>query len=213
MKKGLLLFKIVGTLLVSVLCILLAHVINPFSFISIVPKDKVYDVCIAVYFSIGSFITEGLIDLINKCIESKKVYIEAVFSHKNEVSGLQSKPCITFNSCDMAEIELEVSIHGNSKQISDLRLEIPKIAQSDFQVGRKTIGAEVNNNGDFVIHLSKICGNSGDINIRETFLITMQRIPIDDKATITMKPELSLEKKSLWIDYTSNSAIVRLEDK
>lgn len=213
MKKGIWLLKGAGTLLVSFLCILLAHIFNPFSFVSIVPKDKVYDVCIAVYFSIGSIITEAVIDKINNYIESEKVYIEAIFSHRNEESGLQSKPCITFNDCDMAEIELEVKVRGNSKQISSLRIEIPKIAQADFQVGRKSIGAELNDNGDFVIHLSKICGNSDTINVKEAFLITMQRIPMDDRATITVKPVLALEKKPWQVEYACNAAIVRLEDK
>lgn len=198
-------FSIIG----AILSLLLAHYFNLFSLIKIIPEEKVYDVCITFYFSLTGLLLNGLLDLIEKKVSDYYMDVEAILSHRNEVPGLSSQPTIRFNECDMSEVALTIRINGDRAFFSDVKVIIPKISQAEYQPGRKSLGASLSSEGDFCIDLSAICGQSQKVNMSETFLITLQRAPIDDNAEITLTPEIT-PKKSKRIRFFNNSAVIEL---
>ena len=205
--------RIAATILGAIISLYIAHIFNPFSLVTSIPVDKVYDVCIAVYFSLTELIVTWGMDKLKEVISNFYIDIEAIISHRNEDAGLESQPSIRFNEVDMSEMALTIKIHGTRKILSDLKVVIPKIAQADYQSGRKSLGASINSEGDFCIELSAICGQSEKVNISETFLITIQRAHIDDKAQIIVMPEISPKGKFRRIRFLRNSAIIKLEGR
>lgn len=198
-------FSIIG----AILSLLLAHYFNLFSLIKNIPEEKVYDACITFYFSLTGLILNGLLGLIEKKMSDYYMDVEAILSQRNEVPGLSSQPTIRFNEFDMSEVALTIRINGNRDFFSGVKVIIPKISQADYQLGRQSLGASLNNKGDFCIDLSAISGQSQKVNMSETFLITLQRAPIDNNAEITITPEI-IPKKSKRIRFLNNSAVIEL---
>ena len=198
-------FSIIG----AILSLLLAHYFNLLSLIPIIPKEKLYDVCITFYFSLTGLLLNGVIDLIEKKVSDYYMDVEAVLSNRNEEPGLNSQPTIRFNEFDMSEVKLTIRIDGKRDFFSDVKVIIPKIPQADYQAGKKSLGASLNSQGDFCIDLSAICGKSQTVSMSQTFFITIQRVPIDNIAEITITPEI-IPKKSKRIRFVNNSAVIKL---
>lgn len=207
------LLRIAASIIGAVLSLYVAHVFNPFSLMTVIPQDKVYDVCIAVYFSITELFVGWGVDIIEEKISYLFTDIEAVLSHRCEEAVLQSRPLILFNELDMSEVALTIKIRGSRKNISGVKVILPRISQADYQLSRKTIGASINNSGDLCIELSAICGQPENVNMAETFLFTLQRAPVDDNAQITITSVISPKDGHRWINFYSNTAIVKLEGR
>lgn len=209
-KKIILLLRIAASILGAILSLIIAHNFNPFSTMTFIPQDKVYDVCITIYFSIAEVIISFGMDKIEEIVSGYYMDIEAVLSHRNEEAGLDSQPTIRFNEVDMSEVSLTLKIHGKRKYFNNIEVVIPRIAQADYQLGRQSLGASINSNGDFCIKISAICGYTETVDLTETFLITLQRAPVDNSARVTISPE-ARPIKHKRIRFSNNTAVVQLE--
>lgn len=207
------LIRILATLAGAILTLIIAHAFNPFSAMTFIPQDKAYDVCITVYFSIMEIVLNWGIEKVNALIDSYFMTIEVFISHKDEAAEIYSKPKIRFNEFDLAEVALTVHMRGRKKYFTGLEIVLPQIAQADFQVGKRTIGAYINNQGDFCVKLSDICGSSDAIQLSQTFSVIIQRSPVDESALVQLSPELHPVKRHRRIKYSSNMAILQLEAK
>lgn len=199
-------FSVIG----AILSLLLTHYFNFFSLITIIPEDKVYDFCISFYISLTGLLLNGMLDVIEKKVSDYYMDVEAILSHHDEVPGLSSQPTIRFNEFEVSEVELTIRINGDRDFFSGVKVIIPKIAQADYQLGRQSLGASLTSEGDFFVDLSAICGQSQKVDMSETFLITLQRAPIDNNAEIKITPEIN-PKKSKRIRFLNNSAVIELE--
>lgn len=205
-------FKIVSPFIVGIVSLMIAHNFNPFSAMNFIPKDKAYDVCITIYFSAVEVIFGFGIDKIEELIAGYYMEIEAILSHVNEEARVDSKPTIRFNAFDVSEVELTLNIRGERRYFNDIEVVIPRIAQADYQLGRRDHGASINSNGDYCIKLSAICGHTEIVNLKETFLVTLQRAQIDNSARVTISPE-ARPSRHRRIKFLNNAAVVKLEER
>ena len=182
----------------SIIALLLAHYFNIFEYMTFIPSEKSYDVCITIYFTvIQTGVNIGFYE-INKWLEEQKTKIEAVVYLPNEEPNLNSCPIIKFNEMDMAEIRLKLSVKGKSKTI---------------QIGRKGIGVSVDNSGNIMFEMEKMCQGHEAINIEENYKLVLQRGNIDDSLTIIMKPKLVKKARTKNIKFFTNEAKIVLEER
>lgn len=197
----------------SIIALLLAHYFNIFEYMTFIPSEKSYDVCITIYFTvIQTGVNIGFYE-INKWLEEQKTKIEAVVYLPNEEPNLNSCPIIKFNEMDMAEIRLKLSVNGKSKTILDKKIIINALAQVDLQIGRKGIGVSVDNSGNIMFEMEKMCQGHEAINIEENYKLVLQRGNIDDSLTIIMKPKLVKKARTKNIKFFTNEAKIVLEER
>ena len=103
MRKWLqILVSIAGILLA--LC--LAHAFNICDYMTFIPKDKSYDVCITVYFALVEVITSILLSMILDWMEARKVNVEVIMFASNEAPNKASCPIIKFNKISLNDTSI-----------------------------------------------------------------------------------------------------------
>lgn len=210
MKRWLqLLLSLIG----SVLALWLAHLINIFDYITIIPADKSYDVCITVYFTLVETGINVGHSLAIEWWKKQKTKIEAVIYLPKGKPNVDNKPVIHFNEIDMAEFRMKLVVKGKCSNILDKNIILPSIEQADIQIGRRGIGASIDNCGNFIVEIKKLCQNRQNIEVEEDYKIILQRANIEDSSEIVIKPELFAALKSRKIEYISNEARLILEEK
>lgn len=209
MKKWI---KPILSLLGSVIALLMAHGFNIFSYMTFIPNDKQYDVCIAVYFTLF----ETLISMFCACCEKKinegKTDIESVIYLQNEIVNQNNNPVIKFNDFGMAEMLLHVKVSGKCKKLKGNRIVLRSFSQADMQINRKGTGAKIDNTGNYIICLESFCGTRECLQYEEDYRIVLQRGAIDNSASIILRPELISDKKIKGIKHIANEAKVVLEE-
>lgn len=209
MKKWL---KLCLSLAGSIIALVLAKWFNIFSYMTFIPKDKQYDVCIAVYFTLLEMIIAYIYEAIEQKVEKEKAKIHSVIHLKNEGPNLNSVPEIRFNEMGMAEFYLHVELDGMCKKMDGCKIRIQSFIQGDMQLGKKGSSANIDNDGNFVIDLEKICGQREDIHWEEDYRIVLQRGVIENGGGIVLKPELVYNTKKFGMIFKSNKSRVMWEE-
>lgn len=196
-----------------IVALLVAHGFNIFDYMTFVPEDKKYDVCIAVYFAVMETGITFLYDGIVEQIAQKKTYIEAVFHLPTEFSNSKSVPIIKFNDMGIAEVKLNLMVKGCCSNLINNGVMIRVPQQVDAQFSKKGVGIKQDNQGNLLIMLDEVCRNREVFESEEDYKITFMRRDYDNKATISLSPELLLKKKDRRISFVKNEAKMVLEEK
>lgn len=195
----------------SLLALWLVHIVNIFDYMTFIPKDKSYDVCIAVYFTLVEAMVNILYSMLLNWIKDRKVDVEAIIFSANEAPNITSCPIIKFNEMGVAEFSMKVSVKGKRNNINNNSIVLNSMRQVDYQIGRRGTGAKVDNAGNYIIEIDKICYNQEVINVEEVYKIVLQRGDMEDSSTIMISPKL-LETKGKHIHFMSNEAKLALEE-
>lgn len=207
MKKWL---QILVSFVGSLLALWLAHVFNIFDYMPFVPKDKSYDVCIAVYFTLVETLANLLYSMLLDWIEDRRIEVEAIMFSANEEPNIASCPIIRFNEMGIAEFNMKVSVKGKRSNINNNSIILNSMRQVDFQIGRRGTGTKVDNEGNYIIEIDKICNNQDIINVEEIYKIVLQRGDMEDSSVIMISPKL-LENRHKNIKFVTNEAKLTLE--
>lgn len=210
MKKWL---QLIVSFVGSLLALWLASFFNFFDYITFIPADKSYDVCITIYFTLIETVLNIAYSAWIEWWEKEKTQIETVIYLPNEEPNRSGCPVIRFNSMDMAEIKIKLVIKGKCKNIINKNIVLQTMTQADMQIGRRGIGAVIDNNGNFVIKMCQLCQSREEIETEETYKVVLQRGNVEDSSQITMKPILSTGSKNWRVKYISNEAKLILEEK
>lgn len=208
MKKWI---QIILTMLGTIVALFLANSCNFFAYVSFVPKDKAYDVCITVYFTLIQIFIDSIYLHYCNWKDSKKTYVSTTIYMPDQMANLDSCPYILFNSYDVAEFYIKLSVHGLAKNIKGNYIKIAHNNQFELQVSKSGSGARIDNDGNYIICLDEICGNNIRVEgLEANFKIIAQRGIVEDSFKINIKPELIHNK---CVIFKSNSAIVSMEEK
>lgn len=210
MKKWL---KLGLSLVGSIFALLLAKWVNIFSYMSSIPNDKQYDVCIAVYFNLIETAITIIFERIEKIIEKNKTKIFSIIHIKNEEPNLNSAPVIRFNEMGMAEFFLHIKMSGKCKKMIGKKIVIQSFVQGDMQIGRRGSGVIIDNMGNLVIDLEQICGSREYLNFEEDYRITLQRGLIDNSGSVVLKPELISDGRCCGVKHNKNTVKISWEEK
>ena len=91
-------------------------------------------------------------------------------------------------------------------------IRIQSFIQGDMQLGKKGSSANIDNDGNLVIDLEKICGQREDIHWEEDYRIVLQRGVIENGGGIVLKPELVYNTKKFGMIFKSNKSRVMWEE-
>lgn len=207
MKKWL---QIIMSFIGSLLALWLAHAFNIFDYMTFIPKDKSYDVCIAVYFTLVEALVNILYSKVLDWREDKRIDVEVIMFSANEEPNIASRPIIRFNEMGIAEFSMKVSVKGKRSSINNNSIVLNSMRQVDFQIGRRGIGAKVDNDGNYIIEIDKICNNQDIINVEEIYKIVLQRSDMEDSSVIMISPKL-IENRHNHIKFVANEANITLE--
>ena len=206
-------FRLLLSFVGFVIALLVAHGFNIFDYMTFVPQDKKYDVCMAVYFAVMETGITFLYDWIDDCIAKNKTYIEAIFHLPSEYSNSNSIPIIRFNEMGIAEVKLHLVVKGRCTNLTNNGVMISVPQQVDAQFAKKGVGIKRDNQGNLLIMLDEVCRNREVFEGEEDYKITFMRRDFDNEASISIAPELLAKKKDRKINFVSNEAKVVLEEK
>lgn len=202
--------QVIVSFIGSLIALWLANGINFFEYMTFIPKDKSYDVCIAVYFTIVEAIVNIAYSMHIDWIDKQKIKIEAIMFTANEQPNKNACPIIKFNEFGIAEMNMKVSVQGKRSSIKNNIIVLNSMSQIDFQIGRRGSGAKVDNEGNYIIEIEQICNNQDVISIEEVYKIVLQRGTLENSAEIMISPKLKYNKGN-HIDFVSNEAKLTLE--
>lgn len=194
----------------SLTALWLAHGINIFDYMTFIPQDKSYDACITVYFTLVEAFVNTVYTMFTDWIDKQKTEIGAIIFTANEEPNKNTSPIIRFNDMGIAEINMKVSVKGKRSSIKNNTIVLDSMRQVEYQVGRRGSGAKVDNEGNYIIEIDKLCNNQEIMNIEETYKIVLQRGNLENGAEIMISPKLN-DKKCKPIVFVSNNAKLKLE--
>lgn len=206
------LVKIVKPLMIALIGVYLANQFNICDYISFVPKDKAFDICITVYFAILEILSDFLLKAIHRKFLSE---LSVTLSLNNTEISMDSSPVIKFNSSDLAEAVITVQINGRKKHFINSQLMLSNIAFATMQASIRDRESSIDNIGNYIINLEQMFGSTEKrISILSSFRITFVKDPIDSERTIEIFPEFknnSQLKFHPWIIYKHNHAVLKVE--
>lgn len=209
MKKWIRLFlSLVG----SIMALVMAHFCNIFNYISYIPQDKRYDVCIAVYFTLFETFIDIIFTWILECIDKIRTKVEVVMYLPSEVPNANTTPIVRFNDMGMAELRVQLSVIGNCKNVLSSEIVMKSIIQADMQFARRGTGSSIDENGNAIINLNDIVHNRDTIQFEEDYKIVLQRGAIDNGVEIYLKPQINKHKKISIVKFVTNGAKLVLEE-
>lgn len=205
-------WKITKPLIVALIGVYLANKFNIFSFISFIPADKSFDVCITAYFAILEIALELLITIIRNKFMSE---LSVILSLSNTEVSLDSTPVISFNRSDLAEATITVQINGRKKHFSNYQLILSNAGFVTMQANIHDREASVDNLGNYIINIEKMFGTiDAKTNISYSFRITFARECCDYERSIEIFPELKSKKCGNLhpcIVFNRNKAVLKVE--
>lgn len=204
--------QVIVSLIGSLFALWVAHGINIFDYMTFVPQDKSYDVCITVYFTIVEAILNISYIMLMEWFDQKKVEIEAIMFTANEEPNRNTCPIIRFDAMGIAEVNMKVSLKGKRSQLINKTIILHAMNQVEYQVGRRGSGAKVDNEGNYIIEIEKLCNNQEMINMNETYKLVLQRGTLEDSAQIMISPKLN-DNKCKLISFSANDAKITLEGR
>lgn len=192
----------------AILSLFLAQKLNFFQYLSFVPKEKIYDVCITIYFTLIESLISFLLEFIYKWIEACKVYVTCTFFTDFQNISISNSPLVTFNTMDIACLSVQVSIKGNAGKLKSRKIRIRSMSQMDFQIKHSGTSMMLDKNGDIVINLSQMCGNQKEVYLNESFAFALIRNISDANAECMLNP--SMEGNSIFLVFRNNSAKIKM---
>lgn len=204
--------QVIVSFIGSLFALWLAHGINIFDYLTFVPQDKSYDVCITVYFTIVEAALNISYTILIEWLEKQKVEIEAIMFTANEEPNRNTCPIIRFNDMGIAEVNMKVSLKGKRSQLKNKTIILHAMNQVEYQVGRRGSGAQVDNEGNYIVEIEKLCNKQAIINMNETYKLVLQRGTLEDSAQIMISPKLNNNKCKL-ISFVANDAKITLEGR
>ena len=131
-----------------ILALFLAKFVNLFKYISFVPDDKSYDICITTYCTIIEIFMDFMYTKIFECIEKYRVYVEcACFINSSNIS-ISNIPVVTFSGMGIAHLSIQVSIRGNADALKSSTIIIYSMSQTDFQIEHSGTALSIDSNGN-----------------------------------------------------------------
>ena len=204
--------KIIKPLVVALVGVYLANKFNIFCYISFIPQDKAFDICITVYFAVLEIFSELLMEIIHAKFLSE---LSVIFSLNDTEISIESTPIIKFNSSDLAEATITVQIIGRKKHFINSQLILPDISFATMQANIRDKETSVDNAGNYIIALEKMFGATEKRTVlSSSFRITFAKDPIDSERTIEISPELKsniLFNSHLFITYRHNKVLLKVE--
>ena len=204
--------QIIVSFVGALVALWLAHVINIFDYITFIPKDKSYDVCITVYFTLVESFVNIIYNNFTEWFDKQKVEIEAILFKTNEEPNRIACPILRFDDMGIAEMNMKVYVKGKSIKLKNKTITLDSMRQVQYQVGRRCSGAKVDNEGNYIVEIDKLCGNQEMINLEEVFKIVLQRGDMEDSVRIMISPKLN-DNKCKLISFVTNEAKITLEEK
>ena len=200
-------FKILFPLLSAFIGLLLANHCNIFEFLTFVPKEYKYDVCITVYFALS----EVLLNELYNCVKQKIVpyfrsSISVVFHPAQVEPDINTTPTIQFNSQGLAEINMTITIAGKKEHFEQSLLVIAAPDFADIQNNYKRDAVQVSGN-KYTVKLKDLFGEKSDATTTQTFRIVFAQAPVDGESISDIKSKI--EKKNWHINYTCNEANIK----
>lgn len=206
------LLKIAKPLIVALIGVYLANKFNVFSYISFIPTDKSFDVCITAYFAVLEIVSEFLMDTVRTKFMSE---LSVILSLNDTEVSIDSTPIIKFNSSDLAEATLTVQIVGRKKHFKNSQLILSNVGFATMQASIRNRETSVDNAGNFLVDLKKMFGTTDmRTTVSSSFRITLAKDPIDSERTIEMFPELKHTTRFNFqplITYKHNKALLKVE--
>lgn len=204
--------KIIKPIIVALIGVYLTNKLNIFNYISFIPKDKAFDICIASYFTILEILIEFLMETLRSKFMSE---LSVIISLNNTEVSIDSTPIINFNPSDLAEAIITVQITGRKRHFLNSVLMISNVGFATMQAGIHDRETSVDNNGNYIIDLEKIFGTTDmKISVSSSFRVTFVKEPIDSVRTIEIYPELKNKIHFNFhplVTYKHNKAQMRVE--
>lgn len=209
MKKWI---RLLASFIGSIVALILANYLNFCDFITIIPNDKKYDACLAIYFTIVEALVDTIFEKINSEIEKRKAYVEVLFYKPNEEETSNANPVVYFNDMNMAEIMCKIGVRGNCSNIEQGEIVIPAIKEAEMQFAKRGNGSRINNKGDAMISLKSICEGRTHINHQEDYRIIFQRGANETRSKAVIEPHINIPN-TRWVNFIYNKITIKMEEK
>lgn len=202
--------KLIKPFFIALIGVCMANSLNVFDYISLVPSNNAFDLCITVYFAILDIFS----DIIIKAVQANYVSrISVILSQNNTEITIVSNPVITFNRSDLAEATMSIKITGRKKHFANSQIILSNVNFATMQANSNNREVSIDNNGNYVVDLEKMFGTTDmRTTIESSFRISFVKEPVDGERSCEIIPEL--KKKNLrcsWICYKSNKLVLRTE--
>lgn len=206
------LLKIFRTVVIVLVGVYLANKYNIFDYISFIPEENSYDLCITTYISILEIFRSFLAEYINNKYMSELTVILSL--KKDTEIYLESNPIIEPDGLDLAEAFLTIRINGRKEHFKNSQIKIPATEFATMQASLRDKEAKVDNDGNYIVELEKLFGST-DMKIMSSSLFTISFVkePFETKRTIEIIPEFernTSHKKSFFVKYKCNKALLKV---
>lgn len=199
-------------IIASILSIILVSHFNILNYISIVPADKRYDICIMLYVAISDVISVVACEKFNEKCARNSSRINVIF-HDNKLKNLESNPNICIDKeMKVGEIRCSIDIQGNIKVLENIRLSIhlPKWVTVQTEVSEISLNG---NRSTINLDLKKLLNANLEMQKCERdFSLTMIANECSTNNIDTVKCECEFIKKEFKItniyqniQYNNNS--------
>lgn len=205
------LWRIITPIISAVLGIFAANRLNIFDFLSFVPDEYAYEICITAYFAIADILIKTMQDNVFKWIKNKFLSeIEVIIFQQGTNLCVDTDSILKFNADDLTQANILVKIKGRKKHFNgiDLIVKKPSFAEIQSTYNRPEVMVDREN---YRIKLMELFGNSDTLDGSQTFKIAMIKDPVDGDISITLSPELS--KKRCNLRYRHNNAQLKAVGK
>lgn len=197
--------RIIKPIVVSIVSICLVNVFNLFDYITFIPKNISYEFCITAYFSAIEIIIDNLIDMV---VDRFKSEVTVMFFNPNTEPSIDTIPIVNFNSMDLADVNIKITIYGNRFAFLGMLLVIPNTNFATIQNNTKYKDLYINEKGDCVIDLYKMFSNTNKkITTSSTFKVSYVKDYVIPEKTIEIYPEIKYNKFNIFrilIKYKCN---------
>ncbi len=196
--------KVLTPIFSAIIGILAANKFNVFEFMTFVPEDYTYEVCITTYFVIADVIIDTLLNAISNFLKPMFISeLEVVISHQGTTINTDTDITLEFNDDDLTQANILVRIKGKKSHFENIDLIIKKPAFAEIQSTYKRQEVIVDRD-NYCIKLADLFGNSSTIDSSQTFKIVMIQDSVDGDTSMLLTPELS--KKRFGLIYKHNNA-------
>ena len=203
--------KIFKTVLIALAGVFIANKFNLFSYMTFIPDDKAFDICITVYFTILELISEFLLE----AVHGRRSELSVILSHVNTDVSIKSNPIINFNQDDLAQMTVTVHINGMKKHFTGSKIVLSDVGFATMQANTRVDGAGVDTDGNYIIHLDRLFGAAETKTlVSSSFRVVFAKAPIPNAMTFEMSPEFKTNtrfRSHSLITYKHNKATLRAE--
>ncbi|MGL5676600.1 MAG: hypothetical protein ACRDDX_09305 [Cellulosilyticaceae bacterium] len=168
MKNTSFLYLLIKCIAIPLVVIKAISLLNILDYITFIPKDKAFDLCLIIYLAIAEVIWSKL----EEHVRTQKVSIQCIGSIPGQKSTLKTIPVIHFVE-DVATIKFDITINGSAKKAAKNSIIIPFPTCVDVQVENKNVS--VDSKGVCTLDLRHIVNlnNEECVNTKYTFFASI----------------------------------------